>query len=82
MLQWNDARKKKRTDFRLREMHTIHREISLCVCVCHVCVLGEGGGVHAPGGGIAEPDVATLGLSRGGVTGVTGTAWWCCRTKT
>ena len=38
--------------------------------------------LQEPGGGIAEPDMAALGLSRGGVTGVTGTAWWCCRTKT
>ena len=53
------------------------------VCVCAMCVCwGRGGGLHAPGGGIAEPDVAALGLSHGGVTGVTGTAWWCCRTKT
>ena len=53
------------------------------MCVPCVCVGGGGGGgLHAPGGGIAEPDVAALGLSHGGVTGVTGTAWWCCRTKT
>ena len=65
------------------------------MCLCHVCVcVSRGGGwreggcrnramvLQEPGGGVAEPDMAALGLSHGGVTGVTGTAWWCCRTKT
>ena len=62
---------------------------AMCVCVC-VGGWGVGGGgcrnramvLQEPGGGVAEPDMAALGLSHGGVTGVTGTAWWCCRTKT